>query len=87
MFTIRKVSNNELEKKPSGIRRAFLESIYWKLQLEPNVWFAVVENVKEYETIRSNLDSSFAKKYKVKIKTRQTDSEAKLGTIYVMYTG
>jgi len=87
MFTIRKVSNNELEKKPSGIRRAILESIYWKLQLEPNVWFAVVENVKEYETIRSNLDSSFAKKYKVKIKTRQTDSEAKLGTIYVMYTG
>ena len=87
MFTIRKVSDTELDRKPSGIRKAFLESVYSKLQSEPNVWFAIVENVKEYETIRSNLDSSFSKKYKVRIKTRQTDSESKLGTVYVMFTG
>jgi hypothetical protein len=87
MFTVREVSDVELDKKPSGLRKAFLETVYWKLQLRPNTWFAIVENIKDYETIRSNLDSSFAKKYKIKIKSRQTDGESKLGTIYVMYTG
>ena len=87
MFTCREVSETELSKEPSGLRKAFLESIYWKLQSKPNTWFAVVENADNYETIRSNLDSTFAKKYKIKIKTRQTNKESKLGTVYVMFTG
>jgi len=87
MFTIREVSDTELSKEPSGLRKAFLESIYWKIQLKPNTWFAIVENVTDYESIRSNLDSTFANKYKIKIKTRQTNKESKLGTVYVMFTG
>jgi hypothetical protein len=87
MFTIREVSDTELSKEPSGLRKAFLESIYWKIQLRPNTWFAIAENVTDYESIRSNLDSTFAKKYKIRIKTRQTNKESKLGTVYVMFTG
>jgi DNA-binding transcriptional regulator WhiA len=87
MFTIREVSDTELSKEPSGLRKAFLESIYWKIQLKPNTWFAIVENVTDYESIRSNLDSTFAKKYKIRIKSRQTNKESKLGTVYVMFTG
>ena len=87
MFTIREVSDTELSKEPSGLRKAFLESIYWKIQLKPNTWFAIAENVTDYESIRSNLDSTFAKKYKIRIKSRQTNKESKLGTVYVMFTG
>jgi hypothetical protein len=86
MFTIREVSDTELSKEPSGLRKAFLESIYWKIQLKPNTWFAIAENVTDYESIRSNLDSTFAKKYKIRIKSRQTNKELKLGTVYVMFT-
>ena len=87
MFTFREVSDTELSKEPSGLRKAFLESIYWKIQLKPNTWFAIAENVTDYESIRSNLDSKFAKKYKIRLKSRQTNKESKLGTVYVMFTG
>ena len=87
MFTIRQISDIELTREPSGLRKEFLESIYWKVQLKPNTWFAIVENSVNYESIRSNLDSAFAKKYKIKVKTRQTNKQSKLGTVYVMFTG
>jgi len=86
---VRKASVDEMlsRKEPTGIRKDFLDRVYPILLAEPNVWHAIVENLNDYEKVRSNLDNEFSRKYKLKIKTRQTNKELRLGNIYVMFCG